>query len=261
MGSNASELPAVPSIGAPLIGLTTYLEQASTGVWDLPASFLPKVYLDAVTRVGGVAILLPPQPVDAEIAAEVVTRLDGLIITGGKDVAAARYGAEPHPANDEPRPDRDAWEDALLTAAIDQGVPFLGICRGVQLLNTLRGGSLIQHLPDVVGDDRYSAGNGTFSLNEAAVDRDSMLGGLLDHEASVDVQSYHHQAIDRPGDGLRVVARSSDGIVQALELEGVPFGLGVQWHPEQGDDPRLFEGLVRAAREHRAARDPLAAPA
>lgn len=239
---------------SPLIGLTTYLERAQTGVWDLPASFLPKVYLDAVTRVGGVAVLLPPQPVDAGIAARVVAGLDGLIVTGGKDVAAARYGQAPHPANDEPRLDRDAWEDALLGAAIESGLPFLGICRGLQVLNTLRGGSLIQHLPDVLGDDRYNAGNGAFSLNEATIEQDSALGELLDHQLTVGVQSYHHQAVDRPGRGLRVIARSGDGIVQAMQLEGAAFGLGVQWHPEQDEDPRLFEGLVAAARAYRTAR-------
>lgn len=254
MASSDSE-PGRPD-PRPLIGLTTYLEQARTGVWDVPASFLPKVYLDGVTRAGGVAILLPPQPVTAGIAAEVVRRLDGLIVTGGKDVDPARYGQVPHPANDEPRPERDAWEDALLTAAIETEVPFLGICRGLQVLNTLRGGSLIQHLPDVVGDDRYSKGNGVFALNEAAIDPDSLLADVLEHDVSVDVQSYHHQAVDRPGEGLRVVARSSDGIVQAMELEGTRFGLGVQWHPEQAADPRLFEALVAAARAHAASRTP-----
>ena len=158
------------SASKPLIGLTTYLEQAQTGVWDVPASFLPKVYFEAVNKAGGIAILLPPQPVDDEIAREVLAGLDGLIVTGGKDVDPARYGQQPHPETDEPRPDRDAWEDSLLTAAIETGLPFLGICRGAQLLNVALGGTLVQHLPEVVGSTRYNLGGGNFADNEVTVE-------------------------------------------------------------------------------------------
>jgi putative glutamine amidotransferase len=239
----------------PVIGLTTYRQQAQTGVWDVEASFLPAVYVDAVTRSGGIAVLLPPQPVDADIAADVVDGLDGLIVTGGPDVDPARYGQAAHPATDVPKPYRDAWEAALLDAAIEAGVPFLGICRGLQVLNVQRGGSLVQHLPDVIGSDRYNKGGGVFATNEVAIDADSELADLLDDEASLAVKSYHHQAVDRVGDGLRVTARSDDGTVQAVELEGVPFGIAVQWHPEEdaADDARLFEGLVDAARAYRLA--------
>ncbi|MDW8808316.1 gamma-glutamyl-gamma-aminobutyrate hydrolase family protein [Streptomyces scabiei] len=241
------------STGRPLIGLTTYLEQAQQGVWDVQASFLPKVYFDAVNRAGGIAVLLPPQPVDAEIAASVLEGLDGLIITGGKDVDPARYGQEPHPTTDEPRPDRDAWEDALLTAAIERELPFLGICRGLQVLNVSRGGSLIQHLPDVVGDTRYNAGGGVFTVNDVEIDGGTKLAELVP-DASLGVKSYHHQAIDEVGDGLVVTARSDDGTIQAVELPGVPFGVAVQWHPEEdaAEDARLFAGLVDAARAYRA---------
>jgi len=239
-----------------VIGLTTYLERARTGVWDVPASFLPRVYFDAVTRAGGIAVLLPPQPVDAGIAEAVLDRLDGLIVTGGRDVDPARYGQAPHPATDEPRPDRDAWEDALLTAAIDRGLPFLGICRGLQVLNVARGGSLVQHLPDVVGSTRYNAGGGVFSPNEVAVEPGTRLAGLLDGDAGLTVQSYHHQAVDEVGAGLVVTARSDDGTVQAVELPEVPFGVAVQWHPEEdaAEDARLFAGLVAAARAYREGR-------
>lgn len=238
-----------------MIGLTTYLEQAQTGVWDVRASFLPQVYFDAVNRSGGIAVLLPPQPVDANVAALVIDGLDGLIVTGGKDVDPARYGQEPHPSTDEPRRDRDAWEDALLTAAIDAQVPFLGICRGAQMLNVALGGTLHQHLPDVIGSTRYSLGGGMFGENEVGVEPASVLAGVLHGSESVGVKSYHHQAIDRLADGLVVSARSEDGVVQAIEVTGVPFGLAVQWHPEEDqDDIRLFEGLVQAAREYRGSR-------
>ena len=240
----------------PLIGLTTYLEQAQQGVWDVQASFLPKVYFDAVNRAGGIAVLLPPQPVDAEIADAVLDGLDGLIITGGKDVDPARYGQEAHPTTDAPRPERDAWEDALLTAAIHRELPFLGICRGLQLLNVARGGSLIQHLPDVVGHTRYNAGGGAFTVNQVEIDAGTKLAEMVPDEG-IAVKSYHHQAIDEVGDGLVVTARSADGVIQAVELPGVPFGVGVQWHPEEDavNDTRLFAGLVDAARSYRAAKD------
>ena len=236
----------------PVIGLTTYLEQAKTGIWDVPAAFLPKVYFEAVNRAGGIAVLLPPQPVDANVAARVLDGLDGLIITGGKDVDPARYGQEPHPATDEPRRDRDAWEDALLTAAIERELPFLGICRGAQVLNVALGGTLHQHLPDVLGTTRYNAGGGTFTENMVAVEASTRLATVLSGTDSLAIKSYHHQAIDVLADGLVVSARSDDGTVQAVELEAVPFGLAVQWHPEENpDDIRLFEGLVEAARKYR----------
>jgi len=235
----------------PLIGLTTYLERAQTGVWDVPASFLPKVYFEAVNTAGGIAVLLPPQPVDDAIAGRILDGLDGLIITGGKDVDPARYGQDPHPTTDEPRLDRDAWEDALLTAALDRGLPFLGICRGAQLLNVARGGTLIQHLPDVIGSDRYNLGGGVFNVNPVVVDSGSVVSDLVGNELTV--KSYHHQAIDELGEGLIVTARSDDGIIQAVEVEGAPFAVAVQWHPEEdaAEDARLFAGLVDAARSYR----------
>ncbi len=237
----------------PIIGLTTYLEQAQTGVWDVPASFLPKVYFEAVNQAGGIAVLLPPQPVDSDIAHRVIDSLDGLIISGGKDVNPARYGQEPHPTTDEPRHDRDEWEDALLTAAIDRGLPFLGICRGAQILNVALGGTLVQHLPDVVGSTRYNLGGGVFAVNEVGVEASTKLGALLDGDEKVDVKSYHHQAIDELAPGLVVSARSDDGTIQAVELPTVPFGVAVQWHPEEDavEDARLFAGLVEAAKEYR----------
>ena len=241
----------------PVIGLTSYRQRAQTGVWDVQASFLPVVYIDAVTKAGGIAVVLPPQdPVDPGIAAQVVDGLDGLIVTGGGDVAPERYGAERHEKTDPLNAMRDAWEDALLAAAIDHEVPFLGICRGLQVLNINRGGTLLQHLPDVVGDDRYNKGSGTFATNRVEIDPGTGLSGLLDGDRELDVKSYHHQAVQDVGAGLRVTARSGDGTIQALELEGVPFGVAVQWHPEEDavEDVRLFAGLIDAAKTHRSVR-------
>ena len=236
----------------PIVGITTYLQRAQTGVWDTKAAFLPETYFAAIEAAGGIPVLLPPQPLDGGVAEQVMARLDGLIIAGGLDVEPSRYGADAHPASDKPSRIRDDWDDALLTAAIDAEVPFLAICRGIQMLNVNRGGTLHQHLPEVVGDTRYSGENGVFATNTVEVEEGSQIASIIG-AGGHDVKSYHHQAIDALGDGLRVTAHSGGGVVQAVELEGVPFGVGVQWHPEQdaADDARLFEGLVQAARAYR----------
>jgi putative glutamine amidotransferase len=241
------------AIGIPVIGVTTYLERAQTGVWDVKAAFLPKVYIDAVTDAGGIAVLLPPQPVSAQSARRVLETLDGLIVSGGADIDPARYGQSPHPKTGVPRTDRDDWEDALLTAAIAAQLPFLGICRGAQMLNVALGGTLIQHLPDVVGSENYQPAPGKFGPMDVMVEPGSTLADLLSpNETPLPVNVYHHQALDAVADGLTVTARTADGVIQAVELSGVPFGLGVQWHPEESAaDRRLFAGLVDAARAHR----------
>jgi len=255
-GDGADAPARGPAASAPLIGITTYLEQAQSGVWDLRASFLPKVYLDAVTDAGGIAVLLPPQPVSPAIARTVLASLDGLIVAGGADVDPARYGQEPHPRTGAPRTDRDEWEDALLTEAIATELPFLGICRGAQVLNVALGGTLVQHLPDVVGSDRYQPSAAVFGEGEVSVEPGSRLANVLGDEAgTLPVHYYHHQALDVVAEGLTVTARSEDGVIEAVELESVPFGLGVQWHPEENAaDRRLFAGLVEAARTHRTRR-------
>ena len=240
----------------PVIGLTTYLAQSQTGVWDVPASFLPAVYFEAITRAGGIAVLLPPQPVDEAVANRVLDGLDGLIITGGKDVEPARYGQDRLETTDDPQPLRDEWEEQLLTGAIARNIPFLGICRGLQVLNVATGGTLLQHLPDVVGSERYNIGDGNFAVNEATLSEEGIVPQLLEQTPTLGVKSYHHQAVDRLGDGLLVTARTDDGTIYALEVPGVDFGIAVQWHPEEdaAEDIRLFAGLVDAAREYRSAR-------
>ena len=247
---------------APVIGITTYLEQAQTGVWDVRASFLPKAYIDAVTDAGGIAVLLPPQPADAGVARTVLGTLDGLIVSGGADVDPARYGQKRHERTGAPRTDRDEWEDRLLTTAIELELPFLGICRGAQMLNVALGGTLVQHLPDVVGSEAYQPGPAQFGETSATVLPDSRLAAVLgDAAAPLPIHVYHHQALDEVADGLRVTARTDDGVIEAVELETVPFGIGVQWHPEENAaDRRLFAGLVDAARVHHATRSAITSP-
>ena len=236
----------------PVIGLTTYLQRAQTGVWDVRAAFLPAVYFESVTRAGGIATLLPPQQVTSEIANRVLDGLDGIIITGGLDVDPARYGQQPHESTDRPSGLRDEWETALLSAAIERELPFLAICRGAQVLNVALGGTLHQHLPDVIGSSKYQLGNGEFAKVGVLVDDDSKVGRMLGSD-DLTVEVYHHQAIDRVAPGLRVTARSEDDVIEAVELDSVPFGVAVQWHPEQTpEDLRLFVGLVEAAADYRA---------
>jgi gamma-glutamyl-gamma-aminobutyrate hydrolase PuuD len=215
-GADAPVLP-VPAASAPLIGVTTYLEQARSGVWDVPASFLPKAYLDAVTDAGGIAVLLPPQPVSPAIARTLLASLDGLIVAGGADVDPARYGQEPHPRTGAPRTDRDAWEDALLTEAIAAELPFLGICRGAQVLNVALGGTLVQHLPDVVGSERYQPSPAVFGAGAVTVEPGSRLSAVLGDDA----RNAARALLPPPRRSTwwprasRVTARSEDGVIEA----------------------------------------------
>jgi putative glutamine amidotransferase len=234
----------------PVLGMTTYLQQAQTGVWDVRASFLPAIYLDGVNLAGGIAVLLPPQPADADVAARVLDGLDGLIITGGRDVDPAAYGQQPHPATDEPVRERDAFEFALLDGALRRGMPVLGICRGAQVLNVALGGTLHQHLPDVLGHSRHQRGNAVFSTSTVHTVPGSRLAGLIGD--SSDAACYHHQAIAELGRGLIVSAQDADGVIEAVEMDPVrhpeTWVLAVQWHPEERlDDLRLFAAVVQAA--------------
>jgi putative glutamine amidotransferase len=238
---------AASASNLPVVGMTTYLDQAQTGIWDVRASFLPAAYFQGITMAGGIAALLPPQPVDPEIADRMLDSLDGLVITGGKDVDPAAYGQPRHPATDEPRRDRDAWEFALLDGALQRGLPVLGICRGAQVLNVALGGTLHQHLPDVIGHTGHRAGNAVFTTLPVRTVAGTRLAGLIGE--SCDVRCYHHQGIAEPGEGLVVSARDADGVIEALELPGDKFALAVQWHPEESlDDLRLFAAIVDAAR-------------
>lgn len=237
---------------APLIGVTTYLERAQQGVWDVRAAFLPEQYLTGVTATGGIALLLPPQDPDAADAA--IAGLDGLILSGGADVAPELYGAQRHPLTDPARADRDAWELALFRAAERRRMPVLAICRGLQLVNVARGGTLQQHLPESLGTERYRLGGGVFAENDIEVAEDTALAEVLG-AGEVRVHSYHHQGIDRLGEGLVPAARSEDGLVQAFVDTAAGHVVGIQWHPEENaEDRRLFADLVSQARAFAAQR-------
>jgi putative glutamine amidotransferase len=225
----------------PLIGITSYVEPASWGHWqDVEAALIPYDYVRAVERAGGRALLVPPAEDGIE---EVLDALDGLVLSGGNDLEPEGYGAEAHPATNGTNPARDRGELALLTAALERDLPVLAICRGVEVLNVARGGDLVQHLPEVVGHEEHRAVVGEFSEHPVRVDPASRLG-----EVRGNVMSHHHQGLGRIGAGLREVAWAEDGVVEALEDPEKPFVVGVLWHPEAGEDQRLFDRLVEAAR-------------
>jgi gamma-glutamyl-gamma-aminobutyrate hydrolase PuuD len=228
-------------VAKPLIGITTYVEPASWGHWTLEAALVPYDYVRAVERAGGRVLLVPP---DDDGIEEVLDALDGLVFSGGNDMAPNSYGAEADPATNGTNPARDRGELALLTAALKRDLPVLAICRGLEVLNVVRGGDLVQHLPDVVGHEDHRAVVGEFSEHPVRVDPASRLG-----EVRGPVMSHHHQGLGRVGEGLREVAWAEDGVVEAVEDPAKSFLVGVLWHPEAGEDQRLFEQLVEAARK------------
>ncbi|MCX5598151.1 gamma-glutamyl-gamma-aminobutyrate hydrolase family protein [Streptomyces phaeochromogenes] len=223
--------------GRPLIGVSTYLETARWGVWELEAALLPAGYPRLVQSAGGLPAMLPPD--EPTRAAETVARLDGLVIAGGPDVDPSRYGAARDSRCGPEARARDTWELALIDAALASGTPLLGICRGMQLLNVALGGTLVQHL------DGHVEAVAVFGRHTVKPVPGSLYAGLIPEETSV--PTYHHQAVDRLGTGLAPSAHAADGTIEAIELPGPGWVLGVQWHPEMGEDPRVMSGLVRAA--------------
>jgi putative glutamine amidotransferase len=234
----------------PIIGITTYVEPASWGAWrDIPAALLPHAYVRQVSAAGGLPLLIPPLPAGTtrEDLGRLLSRIDGLILAGGGDVEPARYGADAHPNVQAPRPERDESELDLARASGESDLPVLGICRGMQVMAVAAGGDLVQHLPDVVGHDEHSPAPGVYGKHEVRIEPGSRLAQVLGER--IDVATYHHQGVGRHP-GLVAAAWADDGLLEAFEDPDAPFRLGVQWHPEVGEDPRLFEALVEAAQAH-----------
>ncbi|MET9467876.1 gamma-glutamyl-gamma-aminobutyrate hydrolase family protein [Streptomyces sp. NPDC006544] len=223
----------------PLIGITTYIEAVTRyGVWNVPTALVPTGYYELVQASGGTAVLLPPD--DPEAAAEVLSRLDGLVVAGGPDVDPVRYGAARDPRTGAAATQRDAWELALIAAALASRTPVLGICRGMQALNVALGGTLVQHI------DGHFETEGVVAWHPVRPVPGTLYAALVPEEAQV--PTYHHQAVDRLGRGLVASSHAVDGTVESVELaDPSHWVLGVQWHPERDEDTRVMSALVAAA--------------
>jgi gamma-glutamyl-gamma-aminobutyrate hydrolase PuuD len=232
-----------------IIGITTYVTSARWGYWDTEAALVPAAYVRAIELAGGRPVLIPPSE---EAVDETLAAVDGLVFSGGSDLDPELYDQEPHDETSGIVPQRDRAELTLLEAALARDMPVLAVCRGSQVLNVARGGDLVQHLPDVVGDEKHKHTPGTFADHDVALEPGTRLAELLGAHAPV--KSHHHQGFGRVGDGLRVAAHAEDGTIEAVEDPSHRFAFGVLWHPEEGEDLKLFEELVGAAADYRAGR-------
>jgi putative glutamine amidotransferase len=230
----------------PVIGITSYVELATWGPWvGVAAGLVPHSYIAKVEQAGGIALVIPPRlDADSDWAASVLTPLDGLILAGGVDVEPSRYGAERHASVQNSRQDRDAAELALARAAVDSGLPLLGICRGMQVMAVAAGGTLEQHLPDRVGHTGHAPSKGAYGRHHVEIDPSSRLAEILG--SSAEVPSYHHQAVSTHPGYVATAWDPADQTLEAMEDPDAPFRLAVQWHPEVSDDVRLFSALVAA---------------
>jgi gamma-glutamyl-gamma-aminobutyrate hydrolase PuuD len=234
----------------PVIGITTYVTNARWSYWNLEAALIPSDYVNAIELAGGRPVLVPPS---VEGVAETLAYLHGLILTGGSDVDPELYGEEVHPETFGVHRRRDDAELALLHGALELDMPVLGICRGIQVLNVALGGDLHQHIPELLGHEGHKNDPpGQFLQHEVAVEPDTRLAEMLGERTTV--MSHHHQGIRRLAPGLVTAAHAEDGLIEAVEAPAQRFAVGVLWHPEAGEDARLFEGLVAAARGYRRER-------
>jgi gamma-glutamyl-gamma-aminobutyrate hydrolase PuuD len=236
--------------GGPLIGITSYAQPARWGSWELPAALVPLYYVESVERAGGRALVVPPSTDSVD---ETLDVLDGVVFSGGIDIDPGAYGAERHPTTDPAQIHRDTGELAQLERALERDIPTLAICRGFQLVNVLRGGDLVQHLPESVGHEGHREVLGRFSEHAVEVKEGSRLSSIIGtrHDG---VQSSHHQGVGRVGEGLVETAWADDGTVEGLEDPEKRFAVAVLWHPEMEEDKRLFSALVEEARAYRAER-------
>jgi putative glutamine amidotransferase len=231
-------------MGRPIIGITGELEAARWRTWIREAVVSPVSYTRAVERAGGTPVVLPPVP--ASSVPGLIARIDGLVVAAGRDVDPSLYDEPAHDQTDQPDHRRDRFELLMTRAAIEADLPFLAIGRGMQLLNVARGGTLVQHLPDRLGNESHKPDPVKLTVHDVQISPDSKLSRILGTTAQV--PAAHHQAINSIGSGLVTVAWTLDQVVEAVEVQGHKFGIGVQWFPEEGDDLRIFEALATAAK-------------
>jgi putative glutamine amidotransferase len=233
-------------VSRPIVGVCAAVEQARFGTWDQQAVLLPRGYSDSVQAAGGIAMLLPPDDSLVDAPGELLESLDGLMLAGGRDLDPLTYGASPDPSLGETSPERDRFELALLSAALDRDMPVLGVCRGMEMLNVACGGTLVQHLTGELLE-RHRHTPGVFSDHSVELTP----GSLAARAAGADVlavRSHHHQALDELGEGLVVTGRCpDDGLGEAVELPDKRFALGVLWHPEEDARSGVIGALVQAA--------------
>jgi gamma-glutamyl-gamma-aminobutyrate hydrolase PuuD len=233
-------------VARPVVGITTYVTPTKFGVWEVESALVPLDYVRAVEAAGGRALLVPPSDDGVE---ETLDAVDGLIFSGGSDLDPELYGQGAHPETTGVVPARDRAELALLQAALARDMPVLAICRGSQVLNVALGGDLEQHLPDIVGHDGHKEAPGVFAEHDVTIDDGTRLGAIVGGHAPV--KSHHHQGFGRLAEGLRAAAHADDGAVEAVEDPDRRFAVGVLWHPEAGEDLKLFEALVGEAGRYR----------
>jgi putative glutamine amidotransferase len=227
-----------------VIGICAAIESAQWAAWEVMVNLSPRTYSLAVQRAGGIALILPPDDVVAESPDELLDMLDGLILAGGSDIDPASYGAQPGPETRGTRPERDRFEIALGTRALERDIPLLGVCRGMEMLNVIQGGTLDQHL----GLELHRHTPGVFTDHAVRLESGSLAARVVGDERT-EVKSAHHQGVDELGEGVVVSGHADDGIVEAIELPEKSFAVGVLWHPEEDEESRVIGSLVSEARD------------
>ena len=228
----------------PIIGICAAIESAQWAAWEVVVNLSPRTYSLAVQRAGGIALVLPPDDVVAESPDELLDKIDGLILAGGSDIDPGSYGAQPHPETRGTWPERDRFEIGMGTRALERDMPVLGICRGMQMMNVIQGGTLNQHL----GLELHRHTPGAFTDHGVRLEAGSLAERVVGGEHT-DVKSAHHQGLDDFGEGVVATGHADDGIVEAIELPDRGFAVGVLWHPEEDERSRVIGSLVDEARD------------